>query len=60
MLRLEIADDGEGSRDGSTGIGLHTMEERAAEVGGTCEIGSRTGGGTLVSHRSHASSERDP
>ena len=24
------------------------MKERAAEVGGTCEIGDRTGGGTLV------------
>ena len=47
-LRLEIADDGGGLASGSTGIGLHTMKERAAEVGGTCEIGSRTGGGTLV------------
>ena len=25
------------------------MKERAAEIGGTCEIGSKTGGGTLVS-----------
>ena len=47
-LRLEIADDGEGLTSGSAGIGLHTMKERAAEVGGTCEIRSRTGGGTLV------------
>ena len=47
-LRLEIADDGGGLSQGSTGIGLHTMRERAAEIGGTCEIGSRTGGGTLV------------
>ena len=47
-LRLEIADDGGGLSHGSTGIGLHTMRERAAEIGGTCEIGSRTGGGTLV------------
>ena len=48
VLRLEIADDGSGLSRGSTGIGLHTMKERAAEIGGTCEIGSRTGGGTLV------------
>jgi signal transduction histidine kinase len=48
LLRLEIADDGGGFSQGSTGIGLHTMKERAAEIGGTCEIGSRTGGGTLV------------
>ena len=47
-LRLEIADNGAGLSIGSTGIGLHTMKERAAEVGGTCEIGDRTGGGTLV------------
>jgi two-component system, NarL family, sensor kinase len=48
VLRLEIADDGGGFVTGSTGIGLHTMKERAAEVGGTCEIGVRAGGGTLV------------
>ncbi len=47
-LGLEIADDGGGFTSGSAGIGLHTMQERAAEVGGTCEIGPRTGGGTLV------------
>ena len=48
VLRLEIADDGGGLSLSSTGIGLHTMKERAAEIGGTCEIGSRPGGGTLV------------
>jgi signal transduction histidine kinase len=48
VLRLEVADDGGGFTSGSTGIGLHTMKERAAEIGGTCEIGSRDGGGTLV------------
>jgi signal transduction histidine kinase len=48
VLRLEIADDGGGLSRGSTGIGLHTMKERAAEIGGTCEIGSRARGGTLV------------
>jgi signal transduction histidine kinase len=47
-LRLEIADNGAGLSIGSRGIGLHSMKERAAEVGGTCEIGDRTGGGTLV------------
>ncbi len=48
VLRLEIADDGGGLTSGSTGIGLHTMKERAAETGGTCEFGSRAGGGTVV------------
>jgi signal transduction histidine kinase len=47
-LTLEIADNGDGVCGGSTGIGLHTMRERAAEVGGTCEIAFRRGGGTLV------------
>ena len=48
VLRLEIADDGGGLSLESSGIGLHTMKERAAEIGGTCEIRSRTRGGTLV------------
>ena len=39
-LRLEIADDGRGLSPDRAGIGLHTMKERAAEIGGTCEIGS--------------------
>jgi signal transduction histidine kinase len=47
-LRLEIADDGRGLTGDSPGIGFHSMKERAAEIGGTCEIGSRPGGGTLV------------
>ena len=47
-LRLEIEDDGDGLSRGSSGIGLHTMRERAAELGGTCEIASREGGGTLL------------
>jgi len=48
VLRLEIADDGEGLSRGSAGIGLHTMRERAEEIGGSCEISSRANGGTLV------------
>jgi signal transduction histidine kinase len=47
-LRLEITDDGRGLSRESAGIGLYTMKERAAEIGGTCEISSRNGGGTLV------------
>ena len=33
-------DDGGGLSRESAGIGLHTMKERAAEIGGTCEISS--------------------
>ena len=46
---LEIQDDGVGLRDASAGLGLHTMAERAFELGGTCAITPATGGGTLVS-----------
>jgi signal transduction histidine kinase len=48
-LRLEIEDDGVGLGDASSGVGLHTMRERAAELGGTCQIGQAAFGGTLVS-----------
>jgi signal transduction histidine kinase len=47
-LVLEIADNGQGFTNRSDGIGLHTMTERAAEIGGTCEISSGVSGGTLV------------
>ena len=46
LITLEIADDGRGLSTGSSGIGLDTMKERAAEIGGTREIGSATGSGT--------------
>ncbi|MFI6924810.1 sensor histidine kinase [Nonomuraea spiralis] len=48
-LRLSVADDGTGLPDEpSPGVGLTSMRERAAEIGGTCAIGPRTGGGTEV------------
>jgi two-component system, NarL family, sensor kinase len=48
-LAVEIEDDGRGLReDDRPGVGLASMKERAAEVGGTCTITSRAGGGTLV------------
>ncbi len=50
LLTLEIEDDGVGLH-GSTahGVGLGSMRERAAEVGGRCTISASTGGGTRVS-----------
>lgn len=49
-LHIEIADDGvgfNGGRDG--GVGLHSMRERAAELGGSLIVSRRPEGGTLVS-----------
>lgn len=49
LLQLEIEDDGQGLAQATTGIGLHSMQERAAEVGGTCVVHSRGDGrGTRV------------
>jgi len=51
-LRLEVEDDGVGLREGRNangdGLGLEAMAERAAELGGTCTVSSRTRGGTSV------------
>jgi signal transduction histidine kinase len=48
---LNIADDGQGIAQGSAGVGLRTMQERAAELGGSCEITSPAGAGTTVTVR---------
>jgi signal transduction histidine kinase len=48
-LVVEIADDGRGvDPDSPMGVGLLSMEERAAELGGSCRVLARSGGGTLV------------
>jgi len=48
-LEVEIIDDGQGLPARlRPGIGLTSMRERAAEVGGTCMIESMPGGGTRV------------
>jgi two-component system NarL family sensor kinase len=52
QLRLEVSDDGVGvstQRDHrGTGVGLATMAERAAELGGACSIASHGGGTSVV------------
>jgi signal transduction histidine kinase len=48
-LRLAISDDGHGIPDvPPAGIGLRSMRERAAELGGHCVVERRPQGGTLV------------
>lgn len=48
-LQLEIQDDGVGiPADVRSGVGLISMRERAAELGGTCLIVTVPGGGTRV------------
>ena len=49
-LRLSIEDDGRGIAPHATpGLGLRSMCERAAELGGRTTVGARAGGGTRVS-----------
>ena len=48
-LVVGVEDDGLGLGAGATqGVGLATMHERAAELGGSCEVRPRPGGGTRV------------
>ena len=48
-LTVMVDDDGEGITNGrQSGVGLHSMRERASELGGRYEIGQRPGGGTRV------------
>jgi signal transduction histidine kinase len=48
-LRVEVDDDGTGfAADVVPGVGLRSMHERAAEVGGTLVVHSRPGRGTSV------------
>jgi signal transduction histidine kinase len=49
MLELEISDDGIGiPEEHRMGIGLVSMRERAAELGGTCIVEPIVTGGTRV------------
>jgi signal transduction histidine kinase len=49
MLYVEVTDDGKGvAEDRGTGVGLSSMRERAAELGGSCEVVALPSGGTRV------------
>jgi signal transduction histidine kinase len=48
-LRVTVADDGTGlDAAAGAGVGLHSLRERAAELGGVCRVSARPSGGTLV------------
>jgi signal transduction histidine kinase len=51
VLLLEIADDGQGMEERRVGLGLQTMQERATDLGGSCQITSTSGAGTVVAAR---------
>lgn len=52
VLEIDVVDDGHGFRSPNTaGLGLSSMRERAAEVGGTCRVESLPGRGTRVALR---------
>ena len=49
MLEVEVTDDGRGlPKRVRPGVGLVSMRERAAEVGGTCVVEPGASGGTRV------------
>jgi len=50
MLHVEVTDDGRGvSPADPVGVGLTSMRERAEELGGSCTLRPRPGGGSVVS-----------
>lgn len=61
-LHLSIRDNGSGlPPKRRSGVGMQSMQERAAELGGSCRIESRPGGGARVTARLPLSqSERVP
>lgn len=49
FLQVEVRDDGVGIAPGTrSGVGLVSMRERAAELGGTCLLEAAPGGGTQL------------
>jgi PAS domain S-box-containing protein len=48
LVRLSIRDDGVGGADPARGTGLVGLRDRVEALGGTIEIGSRTGSGTWL------------
>jgi signal transduction histidine kinase len=48
-LEMTVSDDGSGiAADAAAGVGLQSLRERAAELGGTCQVTCPATGGTVV------------
>ena len=59
-LHLDIRDDGKGiPAEHRMGVGLHTMHERASELGGSCIITPGSPGGTTIQVRLPLTAARD-
>ncbi len=50
-LQVDVRDDGSRSGEWTAGVGTISMKERAAEVGGVCDVGPAGDGGGRVSAR---------
>jgi signal transduction histidine kinase len=48
VLRVEVADDGQGGADSSRGTGIRGLEDRVAALGGKLTVESPPGRGTLI------------
>ena len=47
-LVLEVSDDGRGGAGAGRGVGMHTMQERAREIGGQVDVRSRDRGTSVT------------
>ncbi len=47
-LRLTVTDDGGGTGMWTSGVGLRSIRDRVAELGGRCELGPTTAGGRVL------------
>jgi two-component system NarL family sensor kinase len=47
-LHVTVTDDGRSTREWAPGVGLSSIRERAAEVGGSCEVGPTPSGGRVA------------
>lgn len=47
-LHVEVLDDGRGTAEVSSGVGLSSMRQRASDLGGDCLVEPRSAGGTRL------------